>query len=52
MNENTPKPTELVLLPLLREDVPAPYPHIKELVQNAPILQDGCPAVPLVMEDV
>lgn len=38
--------------PVLREDIPIEYPHVAELLQSAPVLKDGCPAVPLVMEDV
>ena len=51
MNEQNPAP-EPLSRPVLREDTPIEYPHIDKLLQNAPVLKDGCPAVPLVMEDV
>ncbi len=51
MNENIPDNLSSPE-PVLREDHPVEYPHVSELLQNAPVLEDGCPAVPLVMEDV
>ena len=51
MNEQN-LPTTPPSPPVLREDTPIEYPHIDKLLQNAPVLKDGCPAVPLVMEDV
>lgn len=37
---------------VLREDVPAVYPRVSALLENAPVLEENCPAVPLVMEDL
>ena len=45
---NHPEPSS----PVLREDVPVPFDHLELLLQNAPVVRENCPAVPLVMEDL
>lgn len=44
---NHPDPSS----PILREDIPVPFDNVEMLSQNAPVIQENCPAVPLVMED-
>lgn len=37
---------------VLREDLPARFEQIEQLLQNAPVLTERCPSVPSVMEDL
>ena len=47
--------TELILPSaesVLRDDVPLRFEQVDQLLQNAPVLIQNCPSVPLVMEDL
>lgn len=52
MNEDVKPCLPALASAVLREDLPAVYPHVSALLENAPSLQENCPAVPLVMEEL
>lgn len=56
MNSFHADPQTKLILPsaesVLRDDVPLCFEQVDLLLQNAPVLIQNCPSVPLVMEDL
>ncbi len=56
MNSFHADPQTKLILPsaesVLRDDVPRRFEQVDLLLQNAPVLIQNCPSVPLVMEDL
>ena len=52
MNEDVTPNLPSSACAVLREDIPVLFSSVDLLLQNAPVVRENCPAVPLVMEDL